>query len=221
MRDHVYARRSADETTRDLLFDFYFGLRAAGQNVWLGGNAAPGRPLTSAGYDGETGIVKIVQKQGDLEATQYFFAPFGVAAPVVVAIAEVKNTGASVGRRRGPVLPAQLPRRRRRERHRQRVHHLDQRRLRGARRHPPAPRAPPRRDHAPRRLAAESLWPRRRWRPARRRRQLGEPTDAVSGFEWDLTGLAPGETRTFGVVFAYEGGGNRATIDAALVPLAD
>ena len=84
--------------SRDLLFDAFFGLRAAGDQRWL-----PGIPVEyeqsgyapyAAGKNGGTGLVKMVQKAGDLVATQYFFAPQGLAHAGFVMAMQVKNTGA-------------------------------------------------------------------------------------------------------------------------------
>jgi GH15 family glucan-1,4-alpha-glucosidase len=83
LRDHVYAHRSASEHTVDLCYDAYFGLRDKGSNLWLGG--APG----AAAYVPGTGVVKVTQSHGSLSAEQYFFAPFGLAAPAVVMLARV------------------------------------------------------------------------------------------------------------------------------------
>ncbi len=83
--------------TRDVLFDVYFGLRAGGDQRWL-----PGIPVDysqsgyagwAAGKTGGTGVVKMVQKVGDLTATQYYFAPQGLAHPAFVMAMQVKNTG--------------------------------------------------------------------------------------------------------------------------------
>ena len=83
LRDHVYAHRSASEHTVDLCYDAYFGLRDKGSNLWLGG--APG----AGSYVPGTGVVKVIQSHGSLSAEQYYFAPFGLAAPAVVMLAKV------------------------------------------------------------------------------------------------------------------------------------
>src|SRR5262249_48698100 len=88
LREHVYAHADAASTTRELLHDAYFGLRAAGQNAWLAES-----PVDAVGWDGDAAIVRLEQHLGDLRAVQYFFAPSGVEAPVVVAVVEVSNTG--------------------------------------------------------------------------------------------------------------------------------
>ena len=83
--------------SRDVLFDAYFGLRAGGDQRWL-----PGVPVVlsesgyapyAAGKNGGTGLVKMVQRVGDLTATQYFFAPEGLSHAGFVMAMQVKNTG--------------------------------------------------------------------------------------------------------------------------------
>lgn len=84
--------------TRDVLFDAFFGLRAGGDQRWL-----PGVPVEydmsgyagwAPGKAGGTGVVRMVQKVGALTATQYFFAPQGLAHAGFVMAMQVKNTGA-------------------------------------------------------------------------------------------------------------------------------
>ncbi len=83
--------------SRDLLYDAYFGLRAAGQQGWL-----PEKPVDldrsgyvpwSAGKTGGTGIATQVQVSGDLEATQYFFAPRALGHNGFVMLLKVTNKG--------------------------------------------------------------------------------------------------------------------------------
>ncbi|MCA9637011.1 MAG: glycosyl hydrolase, partial [Myxococcales bacterium] len=83
--------------TRDLLFDAYFGLRAPDQQFWLTSVPAD---LDASGYvgwkDGErggTGIVALVQKSGDIEATSYYFVPQGMEHVGFVMAMRVRNTG--------------------------------------------------------------------------------------------------------------------------------
>lgn len=83
--------------TRDLLFDAYFGLRAPDQQSWL--TSAPvdldasGYLGWKAGARGGTGVVAMVQKVGDLEATSYFFAPASLGHTGMVMLLRVRNTG--------------------------------------------------------------------------------------------------------------------------------
>jgi uncharacterized protein (TIGR03382 family) len=84
--------------TRDVLYDAYFGVRAAGQQLWL-----PSVPVDedASGYaawsDNEavgTGIVAMVQPLGALEATTFAFAPQGLEAAGMVLLLRLRNTGA-------------------------------------------------------------------------------------------------------------------------------
>lgn len=86
--------------TRDLLYDAYFGLRDQNGQTWL-----PTLPvdLDASGYagwqegtTGGTGVLTMVQTMGDLEATQYFFAPMELEANAFVMAMRVRNTGAVV-----------------------------------------------------------------------------------------------------------------------------
>jgi GH15 family glucan-1,4-alpha-glucosidase len=89
----------ASVKSRDLLFDAYFGLRSGGQQGWL-----PGKPVDldrsgyapwSGGKTGGTGVAMQVQTSGDLEATQYFFAPQALGHNGFVMLVKVTNKGAS------------------------------------------------------------------------------------------------------------------------------
>ena len=84
--------------SRDLVYDVYFGLRAGGDQRWLPGIPADlsqsGYAGYAAGKTGGTGVIKMVQQVGSLTATQYFFAPQGLAHPAFVMAMQVKNTGA-------------------------------------------------------------------------------------------------------------------------------
>jgi hypothetical protein len=85
--------------TRDLLYDAYFGLRSGGTQRWLttipvdldASGYAPWEP----GKKGGTGVVTMVQKVGDLEATQFFFAPRALSRASFVMAMRVRNTGAA------------------------------------------------------------------------------------------------------------------------------
>ncbi|MSP61871.1 MAG: glycoside hydrolase family 15 protein [Myxococcales bacterium] len=86
LREHVYQSVDTGIPTRDLLYDAYFGVRAGGKEGWL-----TGAPVDSAEYDG--GVVVARQRFGGLTATQSYFTPFGVAAPSLVMVLELKNAG--------------------------------------------------------------------------------------------------------------------------------
>ena len=82
---------------RDLLYDTYFGLRANGDQRWVKSLTvdldASGFEGTTAGATGGTGIIRMIQRWGDLEITQYIFAPFGLEHAGFAMIAKVRNTG--------------------------------------------------------------------------------------------------------------------------------
>lgn len=85
--------------TRDLLYDAYFGLRMGGSQQWLTGVPVD---LDQSGYAGwqdgavgGTGVATMVQKVGDLEATQFFFAPRGLEHAAMVMAMRLRNTGAT------------------------------------------------------------------------------------------------------------------------------
>ena len=79
--------------TRDLVYDAYFGLRGTAGNLWM-----PSQPadLDASGYvEGGTGVVTLVQNVGDLEVTQYYFAPFELEETAFVMAVRVRNGGAA------------------------------------------------------------------------------------------------------------------------------
>ena len=85
--------------TRDLLFDAYFGLRSEGSERWLTTAPVDRDHSGYAGYaDGKvggTGIASLVQTQGALELTQYFFAPRDFPHAGFVMAMRARNTGPS------------------------------------------------------------------------------------------------------------------------------
>ena len=83
--------------TRDLLFDAYFGLRAAGQQRWL-----DAVPVTTSGYAtaapsprGGSGIITFTQQQYGLDLTTFIFAPRSLPHPASVAVLCAKNPGST------------------------------------------------------------------------------------------------------------------------------
>jgi hypothetical protein len=114
-REHLYATEEAELNasggevwngnqpavvkTRDLLYDAYFGLRSGGTQRWLTTIPvdldASGYAPWAAGKKGGTGVVTMVQKVGDLEATQFFFAPRALSSASFVMAMRVRNTGAA------------------------------------------------------------------------------------------------------------------------------
>lgn len=85
--------------TRDILYDAYFGLRSGGSQRWLTSVPvdldASGYAPWAAGKKGGTGVVTMVQKVGDLEAMQFFFAPRAMSHASFVMAMRVRNTGAA------------------------------------------------------------------------------------------------------------------------------
>lgn len=83
--------------TRDLLYDAYFGLRSDGHQRWL--TEVP-VDLDASGYAGwtdeqrgGTGVVTMVQRVGNLECTQLFFAPQGLPQAGFVMAMRIENRG--------------------------------------------------------------------------------------------------------------------------------
>lgn len=209
-REHVYARRDAATATRELAYDLYFGVRAAGVNVWL-----PSRPIDRAGWDGRAGIVEIEQHLGEVRVVQRWFAPFATDQPVIVAVVDVTNTGAA------PLADAALYSLANLrlgggdgtsgERITWTGGAFEERGARGLALHRPYP-APTHHGASPdnpydRVLAGTGLID---------TADSGVRDDAVAGFEWDLAGLAPGTSRRFAVAYAYAADGDRAAVDRAL-----
>ncbi|MFZ4577130.1 MAG: glycoside hydrolase family 15 protein [Myxococcota bacterium] len=105
---HLYRHRSPTETTTDVLYDAYFGLRpSGGQGVWA--NALP-HPVPFAkclegnacvadeaafGYVGTTGIVRDVRVQDGVLLQTHAFAPQTLAGQAMVLVAVVRNTAST------------------------------------------------------------------------------------------------------------------------------
>jgi len=213
LREHLYAAYDAQTPTRELLFDFYFGVRVDGQNHWLTDVA-----IDEAGYDADSGMVRVVQSVGKVRLTQYFYGPFTSEGPAMIAAIEVSNQGSGslsdaaifsiqnlhVGsgdgtasesirwvdgsfEERGPDgrLVVQTP--------------------------VPAP-------------TAHGASPYNPWQQVSSGQHLvevddsGVIDDAVAGFEWDVSGLGAGKTRTVAVALGYDASGSRSAVDAFLEP---
>ena len=211
-REHLYAAYDAQSSTRDLMFDFYFGLRVGGENRWLSD-----QDILEAGYDGASGIVRVVQQFGSVRATQYFFAPFEASGPALLAVAEVENIGDTlladaavfsinnlhVGDGVGQLSG-------------ERIRWVDDAfEERGPEGHLIVHRPIP----SP---SVHGASPENPWQRVTAGQRLIDvfdsdtTTDAVAGFEWDLSGLMPGGKRTVAVALAYDRNGNRAAIDSFL-----
>ncbi|WP_437636441.1 glycoside hydrolase family 15 protein [Sorangium sp. So ce854] len=83
--------------TRDLLYDAYFGLRSEGKQRWLTEVPvdldASGYAGWTEGQRGGTGVVTMVQRVGNLECAQFFFAPHGLEQAGFVMAMRVANRG--------------------------------------------------------------------------------------------------------------------------------
>jgi len=88
--EHPYRNWDEGVWTRDLLYDSYLGLRTPdGGGRWL--NEVE---LQSVGYLRESGVLRQVQRVGDLEVSTYFWAPWELARPGLVMVGRVRNLGA-------------------------------------------------------------------------------------------------------------------------------
>ena len=85
--DHPYAQRTPSETTRDLAYDAYFGVRASGAGAWLGE-----LPVRDVQYENQSHVVHATQDFGPLRAETYTFAPWGLEAPAIALVLHVTNT---------------------------------------------------------------------------------------------------------------------------------
>lgn len=85
--------------TRDLLYDAYFGMRSDADQRWLPGTSLDldrsGYVGVSAEGEGGTGVVQLIHSVGELEATQFFFAPMDLDANAFVMAVRVRNDGDS------------------------------------------------------------------------------------------------------------------------------
>ena len=110
-RDHLYATEEprVDDTgaevwtdgspafpevvsSRDLLFDAYFGVAVDGVARWL-----PSVPvdLDTSGWEDGTSIVRMVQIVDDVRVTTYAWAPWGIERAAAALVVEAENLGAS------------------------------------------------------------------------------------------------------------------------------
>ncbi len=81
-----YAFRSAGVASRDVVYDAYFGVRSGGEGSWLGEV-----PVDTMRYVDQAGIVETTQHVGALTTRTYAFSPFGLEAPCVVLALSVTN----------------------------------------------------------------------------------------------------------------------------------
>ena len=211
-RDHLYASGA-----HELMYDAYFGLRVGGQEAWL-----TERPVDGAGYDGDSGVAKVTQSLLGVQVTERYVAPFGTDAPALIMLVDVTNgtssaladsalfsienlhVGAPPDQATGESITwAAVP-----------GEYREAGAL-GVLVHRPLP--------AP---TTHACTPNNPYTAVMNGGHMvstdasGSVDDAVPGFEWDLSGLAPGATRTFAVVLAFRGDGDAAALDGQLAALA-
>lgn len=86
--DHLYQQYSeADEPTRDLLYDTYFGLRADGESGWL-------TDADDYGMVTGTNIIEVDRSRSGLTLTEYAFPSMQDDSPALVHLLRVENSGA-------------------------------------------------------------------------------------------------------------------------------
>jgi GH15 family glucan-1,4-alpha-glucosidase len=92
-RDHIYARKSATEVSKDFANEVYFGYRRAGVSQWL-----PALPEQELGYVPGTGIVRALQRAGGIAFETFFFAPMtgGAERAVVCLVHATNESGAAI-----------------------------------------------------------------------------------------------------------------------------
>lgn len=211
----MYAARSANVRTPNLLYDAYPGLRVAGANLWM-----TNKPVSAAGFDRQSGITRVVQRLGDVELTQWAWSPYGIDAAALVMAYDVSNLGAA------PLQDAALfllinahlgdgPGQTNGERLRWTGTRFEETGALGVMQYLPIP--------APTAHAASPDNPFVIVRDGGRlqnRDDSGVRDDAVAGFEWDLTGLAAGATTHVALVMGFDGNvGNAAQLAATLAQL--
>lgn len=203
-RAHLFAERDATTPTVERMGALYFGVRNGGTNVWLDGQTPDQR-----GYLDDSGVATVTWERDGLRVTEYLFSSFASDAPHLVAMVEATNTGTS------PLVDAA-------------IFSLDDTIAGGDETATWTGGAFEERGdvlllHRP--LGApvhHGIDPRGQVDGG------GELADADAGgpaaslaigFEWDLDGLAPGSSRTVGVVIGIRDDGDRAALDADLAPL--
>lgn len=213
LKEHLFQRTQA-AASRELLFDQYPGLRVAGQELWL-----DSRPVDSAGYDDNRGIARVQQTWNGVQVATFLWSPFDADAALTVVEYEVTNTtsvaltdsslfaldnvhvgGGAAGTTAEHITWSSDA--------------FEERGAAGLVLHRPSP--------APRTHAAS---PNNPYGSVTSGGHListsdsGVMDDAACGFEWDLTGLAPGATQHFLLVIADRTDGDRAALDAQLAAI--
>ena len=86
--DHPYAAYSPTETSADLLFDAFYGVRVGDEGTWL-----TEVPATEAEYRPGTGVVRAVRDHGNLRLEEYVYSSFAWGGHGVAHLLRVENTG--------------------------------------------------------------------------------------------------------------------------------
>ena len=91
---HLYAHADAQQTTPDLLYDAYFGVKVGDSPaVWATSLPHPATAETFGWLDA-TGIVRDRRTQNGLDVATLTFAPMSLPAPGAVMLAQLTNTTA-------------------------------------------------------------------------------------------------------------------------------
>lgn len=88
LRENMYRYPAPGIETRNLAYDLYLGLRAAGQSRWL-----TDVRLDEAGYETGTNLIRTVQRDSGLRVTTHYVAPMSLEARALLIVAEVVNEG--------------------------------------------------------------------------------------------------------------------------------
>ena len=90
---HIYAHLSPTQTTPNLMFDAYFGVKVDGNAaVWLSALPDPGAG-TPFGMEGASGVVQDTRIANGVVLVTRTFAPMSLQQPGAVMLLEIKNPG--------------------------------------------------------------------------------------------------------------------------------
>jgi GH15 family glucan-1,4-alpha-glucosidase len=211
----LFAEFDSGERTPNLMYDAYPGLRIHGVNTWM-----TSKPVTSANYDQQRGIIQVVQRIGDVELTQWLWNPYGISNAAMVWTFDVKNVGTTALSDSSlfVLINAHLGASSSQTQGEQ-VRWVDnafrETGAQGAMIYRPSP--------APRAHATSPDNPFIVVRDGGRlstRDDSGVRDDAVVGFEWDLAGLAAGASQHAAVVLAHVASANVSDVDRLATTLA-
>ncbi|OIP39774.1 MAG: hypothetical protein AUK47_09425 [Deltaproteobacteria bacterium CG2_30_63_29] len=86
--EHLYRNWDDGVWTRDFLFDTYLGIRTSSTNQWL--NTLPSEREETLE---QTGIIHVVHRVGAFEVDTYVYAPFQLSRPALTLLGKVTNRG--------------------------------------------------------------------------------------------------------------------------------